>query len=480
MPAPMQNRALKISSTGESVKKTYYFRDAQGNVLATYSLKQNVLTLEEIDIYGSSRLGLLKPNLQMYPSIQAENKDFEGKKNYELSNHLGNVLAVISDRKKGSGSVNGNYAYFEAVTISATDYYPFGMAMPGRTFNTEGYRYGFNGKENDSEWAKQDYGMRISDPRIGRFLSLDPLATSYPWYTPYQFAGNTPIQAVDLDGKEILGYLKLSESKIFGFPIRILDKSDAWNNTLRTTFAAVGQGDGVNAQANKANGRFVGIAELQFHEITGNDPSVGGLTTVMVVRNGIETPLAYVENVKKEDMFRINVDLYGAAFSTLSGDVQEDMRKVITVVHETATHALSNGLLIEQFKKGEIDGPKFLSIFKERLANGAKEVSPENQNGGAYKAIYDEDHQGISNQKATTFEAILNDVQKLVANIAVVTKGIETPTGAIKNFGDPSAPGTITTNGVIKAIITTMGKLLNGQRVQHRVKYTPDTLPNKD
>ena len=171
-------------------------------MLATYTLKNDVLVLEEIDIYGSSRLGLLKPNLQMYPSVSVENKDFEGKKNYELSNHLGNVLAVISDRKRGMGSSSGNYAYFDAVTLTATDYYPFGMAMPGRAFNTEGYRYGFNGKENDSEWAKQDYGMRISDPRIGRFLSIDPLTAAYPFYSPYQFAGNMPIWAIDLDGLE--------------------------------------------------------------------------------------------------------------------------------------------------------------------------------------------------------------------------------------------------------------------------------------
>ena len=198
----MQNRALKVSGTRESVKKTYYFRDAQGNVLATYTLKNDVLTLEEIDIYGSSRLGLLKPNLQMYPSVSVENKDFEGKKNYELANHLGNVLAVISDRKKGMGSTVGNYAYFDAVTVSATDYYPFGMAMPSRTYNTEGYRYGFNGKENDAEWAKQDYGARISDPRIGRFLSFDPLFKSYPWNSPYAFAENDVIRAIDLDGAE--------------------------------------------------------------------------------------------------------------------------------------------------------------------------------------------------------------------------------------------------------------------------------------
>ena len=68
--------------------------------------------------------------------------------------------------------------------------------------DTEGYRYGFNGKENDSEWAKQDYGMRLSDPRIGRFLSIDPLTAAYPFYSPYQFAGNMPIWAIDLDGLE--------------------------------------------------------------------------------------------------------------------------------------------------------------------------------------------------------------------------------------------------------------------------------------
>jgi RHS repeat-associated protein len=69
-----------------------------------------------------------------------------------------------------------------------------------------GYSYGFNGKENDNEVKgqgnQQDYGMRIYDPRLGRFLSVDPLAKDFAWYTPYQFAGNKPIVAIDLDGLE--------------------------------------------------------------------------------------------------------------------------------------------------------------------------------------------------------------------------------------------------------------------------------------
>jgi RHS repeat-associated protein len=51
--------------------------------------------------------------------------------------------------------------------------------MPGRKYSAgTGYRYGFNGKENDNdvkgEGNQQDYGFRIYDPRLGRFISVDP------------------------------------------------------------------------------------------------------------------------------------------------------------------------------------------------------------------------------------------------------------------------------------------------------------------
>jgi len=81
------------------------------------------------------------------------------------------------------------------------------MQMPGRKFSGGSqYRYGFNGKENDNEVKgdgnQQDYGMRIYDPRLGRFLSVDPLTKDYPHYTPYSYAGNKPIKFIDLDGLE--------------------------------------------------------------------------------------------------------------------------------------------------------------------------------------------------------------------------------------------------------------------------------------
>jgi RHS repeat-associated protein len=72
--------------------------------------------------------------------------------------------------------------------------------------NAGGYRYGFNGKENDNEVKgdgnQQDYGMRVYDPRLGKFLSVDPLSSEYPWNSTYAFAENDVIRSIDLDGAE--------------------------------------------------------------------------------------------------------------------------------------------------------------------------------------------------------------------------------------------------------------------------------------
>jgi RHS repeat-associated protein len=79
------------------------------------------------------------------------------------------------------------------------------MEMPGRKYNPQGYRYGFNGKENDrsGEWGLglvQDYGARIYSPGLGRWLSVDPLEATYPDLSPYVGMNNNPVYYIDPDG----------------------------------------------------------------------------------------------------------------------------------------------------------------------------------------------------------------------------------------------------------------------------------------
>ena len=104
---------------------------------------------------------------------------------------------------------SSSYTRFFKPTQSTQDYFPFGSLLPGRGVDQAEYKYGFNSKENDNEVYGdanfQDYGMRMYDTRVGRFVSADPLIVSeqkYPELSPYQFASNRPIDGIDLDGLE--------------------------------------------------------------------------------------------------------------------------------------------------------------------------------------------------------------------------------------------------------------------------------------
>jgi len=162
-----------------------------------------------VHFIGSSRLGVYNINRDLVNPTTGEITTFErGRKFFELSNHLGNVLVTISDKKIGVDANNdGTIDYYNADVVTASDYYPFGMVMPGRKYEpASGYRYGFNGKEKDKDLAPDnyDFGARIYDGRIGRWLSVDPLQAKYPSLSPYNFVANTPLQAIDPDGRLII------------------------------------------------------------------------------------------------------------------------------------------------------------------------------------------------------------------------------------------------------------------------------------
>jgi RHS repeat-associated protein len=102
-------------------------------------------------------------------------------------------------------------SYPIADVVSAQHYYPFGSTM--QTWEADGveYAFGFNGMEKDNdtygEGNAYDFGARIYDSRLGRWLSLDPLMEKYPGFSPYNFVSNSPISLIDPDGKDNIIYL---------------------------------------------------------------------------------------------------------------------------------------------------------------------------------------------------------------------------------------------------------------------------------
>jgi len=118
-------------------------------------------------------------------------------------------------------------------TESNTSYltnHPFGMVMPGRSWtaaSAEGYRYGYNGKEGDGEIKGDDnsldFGARIYDPRICRWLSDDPLYN--PNESPFIAFTNNPIWFLDPNGKSIETGTNWEGS----------DMQETYNNLLKLT-----------------------------------------------------------------------------------------------------------------------------------------------------------------------------------------------------------------------------------------------------
>jgi RHS repeat-associated protein len=216
----MQNRVMKAVKTGLDTVFTFYVRDAQGNVMGVYTrttAATPTITWSEQYLYGSGRLGSVQPGVSWTAASTYTGSHYmgtkrllSGQKRYELTNHLGNVLTTIGDRKiPVDGAVADNTAeYYTAVVHSAQDYYPFGMEMPGRSFQSGGYRYGFNGKEKDNEingnGSSIDFGARMLDTRLGRWLSVDPYQGKYSMLSSFCYSANSPIFLKDPDGRDII------------------------------------------------------------------------------------------------------------------------------------------------------------------------------------------------------------------------------------------------------------------------------------
>lgn len=207
---PMGNRVLKTVN-GVS---TYHALDASGNVLATYRrLANGSVILESSWLFGSSRLGeyraekcIAGPCLPPIGNRTDHTYHITGKRRYEESNHLGNVLAVISDRKVPIPS-GATVTAFRADTVGAQDYYAFGMLMVGRTTTSGAGRFGFNGQERDDEvsgngnlYSAENWEY---DARLGKRWNVDPIIK--PYESPFTAFANNPISFIDpfgLDKKD--------------------------------------------------------------------------------------------------------------------------------------------------------------------------------------------------------------------------------------------------------------------------------------
>ena len=142
--------------------------------------------------------------LQFFPTAEGyvKNTPVSGTNTYSYvfnyTDHLGNTrLSYAKDTTTGSLKI-----------LEENNYYPFGLKH--NNYNVDnfqpGYKYKYNGKELQDELGlnEYDYGARMYDPAKGRWDVTDKKAELYFSSSPYVYASNTPVNAIDPDGNIVI------------------------------------------------------------------------------------------------------------------------------------------------------------------------------------------------------------------------------------------------------------------------------------
>ena len=208
------------------------------------------------------------------------------------------------------GTPDGTVDYYMPNVLTVSDYEPFGAPLENRTASENiGYRFGFNGveKENDLNGEGNAYAFeyRIHNPRIGRFLSVDPLGPEYPWNSTYAFAENKVIWGKDLEGRE----LSFLTDEISNYILNVVDASDLDPGTKGLIGYGVGIYQGLTYAADP--GRMVyDQLNLSFQSLKTGLPLAlqviqkGSITPQEAKAIGMSTPLAMMINGKLEQIHK--------------------------------------------------------------------------------------------------------------------------------------------------------------------------------
>ena len=182
-----------VTINGQTITYTY---DASGT-------KQRKIVGSKTTDYGNNHI-YENGNLQFfnhdegYTTLNGSTFNYV----YQFKDQLGNVRLSYSDAD-GSGTVS------QSEILEENNYYPFGLKHKGYNSvvsalaNSVASRFSFNGKEFEEALGMNlyEYGARLFDPTLARFVSIDPLAHEFMLQSPYVYGANNPIFFEEKNGE---------------------------------------------------------------------------------------------------------------------------------------------------------------------------------------------------------------------------------------------------------------------------------------
>lgn len=174
---------------------------------------------------------------------------------YFLKDHQGNVRVVADEDGKA---------------VQINHYYPFG-SLTGESTGGSIQPYKYNGKELDRTDGLDlyDYGARMYDAAIARWMTIDPLCEKYYDVSPYAYCVNNPVRFFDKMGLDPGDFFLTVDAAAIDFGYFYNDNSIREAREFSSSIYMIRNGEGrrgyTYTMARKGKEKSVGVS----HDLTG-------------------------------------------------------------------------------------------------------------------------------------------------------------------------------------------------------------------
>lgn len=342
------DRIYKTESNGMT---SYYIRDYKGRTIAVLN---NLGYLSMINLHGNDQLGYMLVSYegpygapQMVtteggggsPEMVADDSPAGGE-GVGMAFYGARLDSRVYYLKDQAGTIKMSVDPWGTI-VSYDDYDPYGAVLENRSgnFGISDTRYKFTGKERDFETGYDYFGARYYDPRIGRWLSVDPLQEKLPGWSPYNYALSNPVKLNDPDGRmpqAVLGALVggASEAAAQVLTHMVVDHMSPVDAVKHIDKSDVAVAAGVGAATGGLGSlKTVGRVGKLLINVTGN-----------VAEGAGQAKLNNEEYSADEAVIDASAGVVADGFGEAVGDkVQKNVPKELKKAERKATNALENG-----------------------------------------------------------------------------------------------------------------------------------------
>ena len=234
-----------------------------------------------------------------------------------------------------------------------------------------------------------DYKKRFYDPQIGRFTTMDPLAEHFENLTPYQYASNSPVGNIDLDGLEAVsacgvpgavltpgqGYLmaKSREGNLQGSDYALASKVDKAYNTGGLVGGAIAL---AGPAAYLCSGPLLGGAAALVGEV--NLASDGAVATYMITKDVIASDaLTSATAGVAYSLTNSALDLHEMPkIGIKTADLAKDMTSIVTGVAKNMSENKSNAIVTNSVADVKLDTKAINKCTNDATSTTKANVKP--------------------------------------------------------------------------------------------------------